>query len=64
MLIYQIQSFMTKECDNFKTSHHMHIGIDMKCEKSCINIPTSIYASNHQMGMQQGIQTWSRDNSK
>ena len=57
MLIYQVQSFMTKECDNFKASYHMHMGIDMKYEKSCINISTSIRASNHQMGMQQGMQT-------
>ena len=53
MLVYLVQSFMTKECDNFKISHHMHVGIDMKYERPCINITTSIHAYNHQIGMQQ-----------
>jgi len=53
MLIYLVQSFMTKECDDFKPSHHMHVGVYMKYERPCINIPTSIHASNHQIGMQQ-----------
>ena len=50
MLIYQVQTFMTKECDNFEARNHMHIDIDVKYEELCKNILSSIHASNHQNG--------------
>ena len=55
MLIYQVQSFMSKECDNFKRSHHMHIGINVKNYAKIFQLSSMPLTTK--MGMQQGIQT-------